>query len=254
MSELLDTVEGTQHLFMGNTAIARGALEAGVSVAAGYPGTPSSEIIEHLAHIARQRNLYVEWATNEKVATEIAAAASFAGLRSICTMKQNGVHVASDFLLHLTGTGVRGGMAVVVCEDPGALSSQNEADARYFAKMLEVPLLEPGDFQEAKDIMKWALELSEELKTFVIFRSVTRMSHASGNVMLGKLPDLKPRAYFQCKGPLLDFSTGPMITGPGAVGYARTVQQGRLKKAAEIFESSPFNSYAGPQRPDLLII
>jgi indolepyruvate ferredoxin oxidoreductase alpha subunit len=137
MSDLLDMVEGTQHLFMGNTAIARGALEAGVSVAAGYPGTPSSEIIELLASIAGQKNLYVEWATNEKIAAEIAAAASFAGLRSICTMKQNGIHVASDFLLHLTGTGVRSGMVVVVCEDPGALSSQNEADARHFAKMPE---------------------------------------------------------------------------------------------------------------------
>jgi indolepyruvate ferredoxin oxidoreductase alpha subunit len=239
---------------MGNEAIARGALEGGISVAAGYPGTPSSEIIEQLARIAEQKNLYVEWATNEKVATEVAAAASFAGLRSICTMKQNGVHVASDFLLHLTGTGVRGGMVVVVCEDPGALSSQNEADARYFAKMLEVPLLEPGDFQEAKDMMKWSLDLSEELKTFVIFRSVTRMSHASGNVKIGEMPDLRPHAYFNCKGPLLDFATGPMITGPGAVAYARTVQHGRLKKAVSLFEQSPFNLYAGPEKPELLII
>lgn len=254
MSDLLDTTEGAQHLFMGNEAIARGALEAGVSVAAGYPGTPSSEIIERLAGIAGKRNLYVEWAVNEKVATEIAAAASFSGLRSICTMKQNGIHVASDFLLHLTGTGVRGGMVVAVCEDPGALSSQNEADARFFAKMLEVPLLEPGDFQEAKDMLTWAVELSEELKTFVIFRSVTRMSHASGNVRIGKLPDTNPRAYYNCKGQLLDFATGPMITGPGAVGFARTVQQGRLKRAIELFETSPFNSYAGPGKPELLVV
>jgi indolepyruvate ferredoxin oxidoreductase alpha subunit len=239
---------------MGNDAIARGALEGGISVAAGYPGTPSSEIIEQLARIAEQKNLYVEWAANEKIATEIAAAASFAGLRSICTMKQNGVNVASDFLLHLTGTGVRGGMVVVVCEDPGALSSQNEADARYFAKMLEVPLLEPGNFQEAKDMMKWALDLSEELKTFVIFRSVTRMSHASGNVKIGEMPDLKPRAYFNFKGPLLNFLTGPMVTGPGIVPYARTIQQGRLKKAVSLFEKSPFNIYSGPEKPELLII
>ena len=252
--KLLDTNEGTSYLFMGNEAIARGALEAGVSVAAGYPGTPSSEIIENLAGIAGEANLYVEWATNEKVAAEIAAAASFSGLRSICTMKQNGFHVASDSLLHITGTGVRGGMVVVVCEDPGALSSQNEADVRYFAKMMEVPLLEPGDFQEAKDMMKWAVELSEELKTFVIFRSVTRLSHASGNVKIGKLPNPKPKAYFEYKGPLLDFATGPMITGPGAVGLARVVQQGRLKKAAERFETSPFNAYTGPEKPDLLII
>jgi len=254
MSNLLDPNEGTQCLFMGNEAIARGALEAGVSVAAGYPGTPSSEIIENLSRVAGEKGLYVQWATNEKIATEIAAAASFAGLRSICTMKQNGIHVASDFLLHLTGTGVRGGMVVTVCEDPGALSSQNEADARYFAKMFEVPLLEPGDFQEAKDMMKWALELSEELKTFVIFRSVTRMSHASGNVRLGRLPDLKPRAYFSHKGPLLNFLTGPMVTGPGVVAYARTVQQGRLKTAISLFEQSPFNSYAGPDRPELLVV
>jgi indolepyruvate ferredoxin oxidoreductase, alpha subunit len=254
MSELLDRNEGTQYLFMGNEAIARGALEAGVSVAAGYPGTPSSEIIENLARVSGEANLYVEWAANEKVAAEIAAAASFSGLRSLCTMKQNGIHVASDFLLHLTGTGVRGGMAVIVCEDPGALSSQNEADARFFAKMLEVPLLEPGDFQEAKDMLKWAVELSEELKTFIIFRSVTRMSHASGNVRIGKFPDAKPKAYFNCKGPLLDFTTGPMITGPGVVGYARSVQQGRLKRVAEIFETSVFNSYTGPEKPDLLLI
>lgn len=252
MSKLLDGKEGSQYLFMGNEAIVRGCLEAGLSVAAGYPGTPSSEIIENLSKIAKDRNMYVEWAVNEKVGAEIAAAGSFAGLRSICTMKQNGTHVASDFFLHLAGTGTRAGMVVVVCEDPGALSSQNEADARFFAKMLEVPLLEPGDFQEAKDMMKWAFELSEELKTFVFLRSVTRMSHASGNVKIGNLPDSKPRAYFKFDGPLLDFDTGPMITG--VAPYARTVQQGKMKKAASIFEGSPFNKYTGPQKPELLII
>jgi len=255
MSKLNENNEELQVLMMGNEAIARGALEAGLNVASGYPGTPSSEIIEHLAKIAKERNLYVEWATNEKVGAEITAAASFAGLRSVCTMKQNGIHVASDFLLHLTGTGVRGGMVVIVCEDPGALSSQNEADARFFAKMLEVPLLEPGDFQEAKDMMKWSVELSEELKTFVIFRSVTRMSHASGNVTLGKLPaPPEPYAHYSFTGPYLDFQTGPMITGPILVGIARIAQQARLKKAAEIFETSPFNNYTGPDKPEVLII
>ena len=102
MSHLADPREGTQYLFMGNEAIARGALEAGVGVAAGYPGTPSSEIVESLSRVASDRNIYVEWSVNEKVAMEVAAAASFAGLRSICTMKQNGLNVASDFLLHLT--------------------------------------------------------------------------------------------------------------------------------------------------------
>jgi indolepyruvate ferredoxin oxidoreductase alpha subunit len=254
MTDLLDPSEGKTCLLMGNAAIARGALEAGVSVAAGYPGTPSSEIIENLSDLSGRAEIHVRWATNEMVASEVAAAGSFAGLRSICTMKQNGIHVASDFLLHLVGTGVRGGMAVIVCEDPGALSSQNEADARFFARMLEVPLLEPGDFQEAKDMTRWALELSEDLKTFVIVRSVTRMSHASGTVRLGALPATRRTARFECSGPLLDFQKGPMITGPGVVSYARTVQRERLRRAALLFDGSPFNHYTGPERPEILVV
>ena len=143
MSDLLDQNEEVQHLLMGNEAIARGALEAGMSVASGYPGTPSSEIIESLSRIARERNLYIEWSTNEKVALEVAAAASFANLRSLCAMKQNGVNVASDFLLHLGLSGTRGGMVLVTCDDPGALSSSNEGESRHFARMFEIPLLEP---------------------------------------------------------------------------------------------------------------
>jgi indolepyruvate ferredoxin oxidoreductase alpha subunit len=136
MSKLLEMREGNGYLLMGNEAIARGALEAGINVAAGYPGTPSSEILENLAQVARARGLYVEWSTNEKVAMEVAAAASFAGLRSLCVMKQNGVNVASDFLLHLAGSGTRGGMVLVTCDDPGALSSVNEGEARHFARMI----------------------------------------------------------------------------------------------------------------------
>ena len=145
-SYLIDEGENIQHLLMGNEAIVRGALEAGINVAAGYPGTPSSEIIESFSKVAKERNLYVEWSTNEKVASEVAAAASFAGLRSMCVMKQNGVNVASDFLLHLASSGTRGGMLLVSCDDPGALSSVNEGESRLFARLLEIPLLEPGDF------------------------------------------------------------------------------------------------------------
>jgi indolepyruvate ferredoxin oxidoreductase alpha subunit len=143
MSHLLDPVKGNRHLLMGNEAIARGALEAGVSVITGYPGTPSSEIIETLAKVSKDQNLYVEWSVNEKVAMEVAAAASFAGLRSLCVMKQNGVNVGSDFLLHLALSGTRGGMVLVPCDDPGALSSANEGESRHFARMLEIPLMEP---------------------------------------------------------------------------------------------------------------
>ena len=107
MSYLVEGRKGEERLFMGNEAIARGALEAGVSVAAGYPGTPSSEIIESLARVSHERHLYVEWSANEKLAMEVTAAGSFAGLRALCAMKQNGVNVASDFLLHLAITGTR---------------------------------------------------------------------------------------------------------------------------------------------------
>src|SRR5208282_692918 len=252
MSKLLEKKIGTSHLLMGNEAIVRGALEAGVNVAAGYPGTPSSEIVESLSKIAKKMGLYVEWSVNEKVSLEVAAAASFANLRALCPMKQNGVNVASDFLLHLALSGIRGGLVLVSCDDPGALSSVNEGESRHFARLLEIPLLEPGNFQEAKDMTKWAFELSEEIKSVVMLRSVTRMSHASGSVMFGPLPETGRKAYFKSDGFILDLETGPVISAP--VGYRHPIQQGKIKKVREIFEESPFNTYEGPEISDLLII
>lgn len=252
MSKLQNETEGMVCLFMGNEAIARGALEAGVNVAAAYPGTPSSEILENLARVAVERNLYVEWSANEKVALEVAAAASFAGLRALCSLKQNGVNVASDFLLHLAASGTRGGLVLVLCEDPGALSSVNEGDSRHFARMLELPLLEPGDFQEAKDLTAWAFQLSEELKTLVMVRSVTRLSHASGNVTLGKLALPSGQAEFRCDGFILDPLEGAVASAP--VLYKHALQQEKIRKAKEIFEGSPFNTYHGPACPELLVI
>ncbi|MEN6508970.1 MAG: thiamine pyrophosphate-dependent enzyme [Smithella sp.] len=251
MSKLLSPDRSTV-LFLGNEAIARGALEAGIEVATGYPGTPSSEVIESLADVARERNLYVEWSVNEKVALEVAAAASFAGLRSMAVMKQNGVNVASDFLLHLTASGTRGGIVLVSCEDPGALSSVNEGESRYFASMLQMPLLEPADFQEAKDITKWAFELSEAIGNVVMLRSVTRMSHASGNVTCGKLPTKSRKAGFEYDGPVMDSQTGPMISTP--VVAKHLLRQQKLKDVQKMFDKSPFNRYIGPARPELLII
>jgi indolepyruvate ferredoxin oxidoreductase, alpha subunit len=252
VKKLLDPRKGETPLLMGNEAIARGALEAGLAVAAGYPGTPSSEIIESLASVARERNLYVEWSVNEKVSMEVAAAASFADLRSICVLKQNGLHVASDFLLHLAGSGTRGGMLVIACDDPGALSSVNEGDTRHFARMIEFPLLEPGDFQEAKDMTRWAFELSESLNSIVMVRSVTRISHASGNVELGSLPETDRSAIFKHHGSTLDQHQGPMSSSPVSIKHAW--QHAKLKKAIEQFETSPFNTYQGPDKPELLII
>jgi len=239
-------------LLMGNEAIARGALEAGVAVVAGYPGTPSSEIIETLARVSAQQNLYVEWSVNEKVAMEVAAAGSFAGLRSMCVMKQNCVNVGSDFLLHLAITGTRGGMVLVPCDDPGALSSANEGESRHFARMLEIPLLEPADFQDAKDMIKWAFELSEEIQNVVMVRSVTRLSHASGNVVFGALPKVEKNAFFKHEGNILDALQGPMSSLPVVFKHGR--QQEKLKKVVTEFEASPFNAYSGARVPELLLI
>ena len=254
MSYLTDDKDGVQQLLLGNEAIARGALEAGVKVVSGYPGTPSSEIMESLSKVAHERNIYVEWSINEKLAIEVAAAGSFAGLRSMCVMKQNGVNVGSDFLLHLALTGTRAGMVIVPCEDPGAHSSINEGDARMFASMFEIPLLEPGDFQELKDMVKWAFDLSEEIRNVVMVRSVTRLSHASGNVRFGRLPeiDTKEDAEFQCDGFILDPDKGAAISMP--VKHFHGQLQEKLKRVREIFEDSPFNTYTGPENPELLII
>ena len=245
---------GERLLMMGNEAIARGALEAGVNVVAAYPGTPSSEIPKALGDVADQMGLYVEWSTNEKVSLEVAAAASYSGLRALCTMKQVGVNVASDFLLHLAEYGTRGGLVLVTCEDPGSLSSTNEGDSRPYSKMMEFPLIEPGDFQEAKDMARWAFELSETIRNVVMLRSVTRMSHASGNVIVGDLPTPEVKADFQCNGDFFDQMTGPVMTLPGTAPVVRQRQLEGLEKAVACFEKSPFNTYTGPDKPELLII
>ena len=180
MSSISQNAPGKTVLLMGNEAIARGALEAGVKVCAAYPGNPSSEIIGTLAKVAEEMGLHVEWSINEKVALEVAAAASFAGLRGLCAMKQNGLNVASDFLLNLNLSGSRGGLVLVVADDPAGVSSSNEEDSRIYAKLGDLPLLEPANFQEAKEMTKSAFEISEQLGLPVLIRSVTRVSHATG--------------------------------------------------------------------------
>jgi TPP-dependent indolepyruvate ferredoxin oxidoreductase alpha subunit len=254
MSVVSKGLKGERVLLMGNDAIARGALEAGVKVVAGYPGTPSSEIVQTLAEAAGDHGLYVEWSANEKVALEVAAAGSYAGLRSMAVMKQVGVNVASDFLLHLAEYGTRGGMVLVSCEDPGALSSTNEGDSRPYAKMMEFPLVEPGDFQEAKDMAKWCFELSEEIRNVVMLRSVTRMSHASGNLTLGEIKPSPGEADFKYDGEFMDQMNGPALTFPGLVDPMRKRQLDKLERAREIFETCPYNTYTGPKQPELLII
>ena len=143
-------------LLSGNEAIARGAYEFGVKVAAGYPGTPSSEILENLV---KYNGVYVEWAPNEKVALEVAIGASFAGIRAMATMKHVGLNVASDPLMTSAYTGIKGGLVIVVADDPGMHSSQNEQDSRNYARFAKVPLFEPSDSNEAKNFLRFAFDM-----------------------------------------------------------------------------------------------
>src|SRR3990172_9012541 len=156
MASIATPAPGTTQLLMGNEAIARGALEAGVGFASAYPGTPSSEIIGSLAEAAKEAGIYTEWSVNEKVALETAAAASFAGVRAVVAMKQNGVNVASDFLMTLNLTGTNAGLVLVVSDALSPPSRTTEQDSRAIAKGADLPLLEPATFQEAKDMTRWA--------------------------------------------------------------------------------------------------
>lgn len=176
-------------LLLGNHAIARGALEAGIAVFAAYPGTPSSELTDTMAAIAKDAGVYMEYSTNEKVAFEAALSASWSGLRSMTAMKHVGLNVAADTFMSAVGMGVEGGFVVMVADDPSMWSSQNEQDTRIFAKFANVPVLEPMSVQEAKDMTKYAFEISEKYKHMVILRTTTRSSHMRGDVVLGELPE-----------------------------------------------------------------
>ncbi len=170
-------------LMTGNEAIARGAYEYGVKVAAAYPGTPSTEILENAA---KYDEIYAQWSPNEKVALEVGIGSSLAGARTLVTMKHVGVNVAADPLMTFAYTGVNGGLVLVSADDPGMHSSQNEQDNRRFAKFAKVPLLEPGDSQEAKDFVGLALEISEQFDIPVMLRTTTRISHSMSEVTLGE--------------------------------------------------------------------
>lgn len=179
-------------LMLGNEAVARGAYEAGVTVASAYPGTPSTEITEN---IAKYDEIYSEWSPNEKVALEVAIGSSIAGARSICSMKHVGLNVAADPLFTVSYTGVNGGLVIMVADDPGMHSSQNEQDSRFYARSSKVPMLEPSDSQECKDFVKEAFSLSEKFDTPVIIRLSTRISHSQSIVEFGDKVDFKLKDY-----------------------------------------------------------
>ena len=245
MSDVSQLEPGRPVLLQGNEAIARGALEGGVVFAAAYPGNPSSEILATLADSAAGAHIYAEWSVNEKVALEAAAGASFSGLRALASMKQNGVNVAQDFICNLTisGTGP-GGLVLITCDDPGGISSTNEQDARFIARLADLPLLEPSTPAEAHAMLPMAFALSEEIRNLVVVRSLGRLSHTRAPVTPGKLPEKRPRPFWD---PAQCYRTLPAAP-------LHQVMHQKLERAGRIMSASGFNHYSGPARPELLVI
>ena len=217
-------------LMLGNEAIARGLYEAGVKLVSSYPGTPSTEITEFAA---KYDEIYCEWAPNEKVATETAFGASLRGARSACAMKHVGLNVAADPLFTLSYTGVTGGMVMFVADDPAMHSSQNEQDSRHYAIAAKVPMLEPSDSAEAKDLVKIAFDISEKFDTPVLFRMCTRIAHSQSIVELGERKEIELPAY--------EKNPQKYIMAPANAVRRHPFVEERTKKLAEFAETSPLN-------------
>lgn len=228
--------EGPAKAFMlCNEAIVRGAIEADVKVVSAYPGSPTTEILDTFSEVLSHFDYKMEIASNEKVALETCAGAAMAGLRSICSMKSVGMNVASDSFFSLSYTGVKGGMVVVMADDPHAHSSQTEQDGRPFGPNAYVPMLEPSDPSEAKAMVKSAFELSERYGVPILMRTSTRVSHQSGIVELDKI-DRKPFEKREW-----DHPPGRFVTVAEAARKFKLAMLERTARVAEEFESSPFN-------------
>ncbi|MBN1837610.1 MAG: hypothetical protein JW820_17265, partial [Spirochaetales bacterium] len=229
---------GSRVLLMGNEAIARGAIEAGLQLMAAYPGTPSSEVGEALIGAHGEADYYVEWSTNEKIAFEVAAGAAQVGARSMTAMKNAGLNVAMDTFMTLPYGGVKGGMVVVVADDPDAHYSSTEQDTRLLASYAEIPCFEPMDQQEAKDMTRDAFELSEALELPVFLRSVSRISHASGDVTFGPVRDERNDLGFN-KHYKLPYRWN-VYGAPGPVSKHEWLHA-LLPKGREAANTSPYN-------------
>jgi indolepyruvate ferredoxin oxidoreductase alpha subunit len=229
---------GSRALLMGNEAIARGAIEAGLQLMAAYPGTPSSEVGEALIEAHGEADYYIEWSTNEKIAFEVAAGAAQVGARSITAMKNAGLNVAMDTFMTLPYGGVKGGMVIVVADDPDAHYSSTEQDTRLLAAYAEIPCYEPMDQQEAKDMTRDAFELSEALELPVFVRSVSRISHASGDVSFGPARQKRSSLGFN-KHYRLPYRWN-VYGAPGPVSKHQWLH-GVLPKAREAANASPYN-------------
>ena len=221
-------------LLLGNEAIARGILEAGIGIVTTYPGTPASEIGDSISEIAEDAGIYMEYSTNEIVAAEVAGGAANCGVRALTAMKHVGLNVASDFVMTLAYAGVRGGLIIVTTDDPECYSSQNEQDNRFYALLLNLPCLEPSNSQEAKDMTISAIEISEKLELPVLLRTTTRVSHTRGPVVYGRVtkPNLKGEFIKDVK---------RLVMVPANSRPKHMVLLRKMEKAKEISETSPYN-------------
>ena len=217
-------------LLIGNEALARGFWEGGVGVVSSYPGTPSTEITEFLS---TYRDIYTEWAPNEKVACEVAYGASLGGKRAVCAMKHVGLNVAADPLFTLSYTGVNAGLVVCVADDPAMHSSQNEQDSRHYAIAAKLPMLEPADSAEARDFAKASFELSEKFDTPVLMRMVTRIAHSQSIVELGERTEVADREYVK--------NPAKYIMMPAYAKKKHPVVEARTAALAEYADNCPFN-------------
>lgn len=218
-------------LMLGNEAVARGLYEAGVKVVSSYPGTPSTEITEFAA---KYNEIDAEWASNEKVATEVAVGACIAGARSFTAMKHVGLNVAADPLFTASYTGVNAGMVIAVADDPGMHSSQNEQDSRNYAKASKVPMLEPSDSQEAKDFTKLAFALSEQFDTPFLLRLSTRVSHSQSLVEICDRNELENKPY--------EKDVNKYVMMPGMAKKRHIVVEDRMASLAEYAETAKVNT------------
>ena len=225
-------------IMTGNEAIAQGAWEAGLHVAAAYPGTPSTEILENLS---TYKDVYSEWSTNEKVALEVAAGASMAGGRALAAMKHVGLNVAADPLFTLAYTGVNGGLVVVTADDPGLFSSQNEQDNRYYASHAKLAMLEPSDSQECLDFVKEAFDISEKFDTPVLFRVTTRICHSKTLVETSSRKEVPVRPYAK------DISK--YVMAPASAKKRKYIMEDRIAAMKEFSENTSLNRIEdGPKK------
>ena len=225
-----------KQFLMGNEAIALGAIAAGVNLVSGYPGTPSTEVLETIAK-NRTDNLYIEWSTNEKSAMEVAAGGAYTGARTLVTMKQVGLNVAADPLMSLEYIGVKGGMVVLVADDPGPISSQTEQDTRHFARFSKLPCFDPSSAQEAYDMIQDAFVLSEEYRTPVFLRTTTRVSHGYATV------DVKDENEWLSNTPdgfIKNSNRWVIFPRLSVVNHAKIEE--RNEALSKVFSSSPYNT------------